>query len=282
MAQARRSSGRRAAAPSAAQLRRDEAASRRLSAAEGRKAAAVEAKRLAAAGREWARIERQLDAERRATAREEARLQREAHRADLARQRKREARARELAKRAKQRATVKLKATREKQRERLKRELKGAKVKTRKAPKDQAPKVKTRADALLAIGQLLGVAPQVDGSPISGRFVSWAGVARYRLAGMTYAELQPAMMAIATDDEIGEAIGLRSMTRIRVEYTGRPPGGRTRETREWTAGEIGPWEVTRERAERAVDVAAGKYESTVVNWLELWFSGDQASGTGEL
>lgn len=229
------------------------------------------AKERAAAARKLAAEERraQLARERAERARE-----REKAKADREKARRAEARKRELAKRQKERAA----AAKVKARTKLKSGLAKAKAKARNAPAGAA-KVRTVSDAIVAIGQLLGASPTITTSPVSGRFVTWGAVARFDLGGITYRELAPLLDAIAADDEIGRAIGLRSLTRMRVEYKATKRSG----PKEWTLGEgIGPWEAVRERAGKSVDIAGGKYKGTTLASLELWLSDDQADDTGEL
>jgi len=113
----------------------------------------------------------------------------------------------------------------------------------------------------------------------------WAVIAQFKFDGASYARVQAALRKIEDSRDVEKRLGGRSYARMSIDYRGvrrRDRMGRTK--REWTIGEIAPWEVVASRAVEAVRIARQTYgdqgdqpggESEAVG-LSIWISSDEA------
>lgn len=123
----------------------------------------------------------------------------------------------------------------------------------------------------------------------------WAVVGEYRGFRVLYEELWSAFAAIEASGKIERAVGSRTLARIAVIYSGAKKYGRKGRTkREWTIGEITPWDVVISRATLALDpddemgvsVRYGMDNPELVETathaigLNVWLSYDKAGDTG--
>lgn len=130
----------------------------------------------------------------------------------------------------------------------------------------------------------------------------WLVVGEFSGFTVTYAELYKALRRVSLSKKISRQIGARTLARVRVVYNGPTKRSKrmSRTEREWTPGEMGPFEVVLSRVLALMDpddepsgshrgsigwtYGEGNPETkvpTTVREVSIWLSSEQASDTGE-